>query len=139
MRKKWKSSQKLASERLKKLKALREKSRRLTKKVATLENIITELKTMSLISEEKGDLLESIDPANRDFLKKMLNSSSSGRKYSPSLRKFALCLPFISPRAYKYVRQQFNTCLPHPSTLTTRHKSVDANPGFTTESLECIK
>lgn len=55
------------------------------------------------------------------------------------MRKFALCLHFISPRAYKYVRQQFNTCLPHPSTLTAWYKSVDANPGFTNESIECIK
>ncbi|KAJ8735621.1 hypothetical protein PYW07_007241 [Mythimna separata] len=101
LRKKWKSSEKLSFERLKKLKALREKSRRLTKKVAKLENVIAELKTKSLISEEDGDLLESVDPANRDFLKKMLNPVSSGRKYSPSLRKFALCLQFISPRAYK--------------------------------------
>lgn len=84
----------MSSERLKKLRTLREKSRRLTKKVAKLENIITELKTKSLISEEDGDLMGSVEPANRLLEKKNLNPVSSGRKYSL----------FISPRAYKYVR-----------------------------------
>lgn len=83
--------------------------------------------------------MESIDPVNKDFLKKYLCPAACGKKYSPALRKFALCLNCISPRAYIYVRQFFNTCLPHPSTLTTWYKSVDANPGFTTESLNCIQ
>lgn len=60
----------MSSERLKKLRTLREKSRRLTKKVAKLENIITELKTKSLISEEDGDLMGSVEPANRLLEKK---------------------------------------------------------------------
>lgn len=60
----------MSSERLKKLRTLREKRRRLTKKVAKLENIITELKTKSLISEEDGDLMGSVEPANRLLEKK---------------------------------------------------------------------
>lgn len=139
MRRKLHRTAKQSADRLKKLRALREKSRRLTKKVANLETVIAELKAKNLVSEEDGDLLESIDPVNKDFLKKYLCPSVCGRKYSPALRKFALCLNFISPRAYKYVKECFNTCLPHPSTLTTWYRSVDANPGFTTESLNCIQ
>ncbi|KAI8433298.1 hypothetical protein MSG28_015348 [Choristoneura fumiferana] len=85
LKRKWKKSEEKATKRLKKLKALREKSRRLSKKVANLEKMIAELKAKSLISEEDGDLLESIDPINREFLKKFLNPAGSSRKYSPEL------------------------------------------------------
>ncbi|KAI8439827.1 hypothetical protein MSG28_013494 [Choristoneura fumiferana] len=47
LKRKWKKSEEKATERLKKLKALREKSRRLSKKVANLEKMIAELKAVS--------------------------------------------------------------------------------------------
>ncbi|KAF0725102.1 THAP domain-containing protein 1-like [Aphis craccivora] len=40
------------------------------------------------------------------------------RKYSPQIRQFTLSLHFFSAKAYTYVRQQFNTILPHPRTLS---------------------
>lgn len=60
----------MSEQRRKKLKALREKSRRLIKKVADLQNIISELKAKLLVSEEDCQLLASIDTTNKDFLRK---------------------------------------------------------------------
>lgn len=50
-----------------------------------------------------------------------------------------MTLHFYSPKAYLYVRQKFETCLPHPRTIKKWYQSVDAEPGFTTESLSAIK
>lgn len=62
------------------------------------------------------------------------------KKYDEKLRSyFALSLHYISPRAYEYVRQQFDTCLPHCKTLSMWYKTVNAEPGFCTEALNAIK
>lgn len=107
--------------------------------MANLEDILADLQSKLLIKSEDCEMLETIDITNKDFLKRILNPANKERKYSPSLRKFSLCLHFISPRAYIYVRKTFNTCLPHPSTLRSWYKGIDGSPGFTAESLHCIK
>jgi len=48
------------------------------------------------------------------------------KKISPELRAFALTLNFYSAAAYKYVRQVFNNCLPHPSTLRKWYAVIKA-------------
>lgn len=58
------------------------------------------------------------------------------KKYSPSVRQFALSLHFFSVKAYEYVREQFNTILSHPRTLSKWYSHVNAEPGFTSEALE---
>lgn len=58
---------------------------------------------------------------------------------TPKLRSLALSLHFYSPADYKYVRQTFDKCLPHPSTLRKWYSSVDGSPGFTSESLNAVK
>jgi len=60
------------------------------------------------------------------------------KKYSPAVRQFALSLHFFSARAYDYVRKQFNTILPHSRTLSKWYRHVDAEPGFTDESLKLL-
>lgn len=37
-------------------------------------------------------------------------------KFPPSVREFAIQLQYLSPRAYKYVRQRFSNHLPDTST-----------------------
>lgn len=44
----------------------------------------------------------------------------------------------FSPKAYQFVREQFNTVLPHPHTLSKWYCKVDAEPGFTNESLKSL-
>lgn len=129
----------LSDNRRKKLAALRSKTWRLQKKTAEQSTIIEELKTRSLINQEAADLLSSIDATNRDFLKRFLCKNIAERKYSPELRKFALSLHYISSKAYSFVRKQFNTCLPHPRTLSRWYQCIDGNPGFSTESIKAVK
>lgn len=65
--------------------------------------------------------------------------SALEKSYSPELRSFALQLNFYSPRAYKFVRDSFDTVLPHPVTLSRWYKKVDADPGFTAESFDTLE
>ena len=59
--------------------------------------------------------------------------------YSPELRTFALTLHFYLPHAYRYVRKMFDTCLPHPRTITKWNQTIDVRPGFTTEAFSALK
>lgn len=60
------------------------------------------------------------------------------KKYSATVRQFALSLHFFSAKAYSYVRQQFDTILPHSRTLSKWYRNVNAEPGFTEESLKML-
>lgn len=74
----------------KKIRAVRQRNRRLMKRNAKLSEIISELKIKSLISHEDADILSTIDSGNKDFLKRFFNIVGKTKKYSPSLRKFVL-------------------------------------------------
>lgn len=127
---------------LKKLKALQQKCRRLKRKIASLENIISELKSKNLINNETAQILSSIGGENKYFLQRYIDKKkghSLPREYCPELRKFAVTLNFLSPRAYTYIRQQIDSALPHPSTISKWYKTIDCMPGFTAESFETIK
>lgn len=58
------------------------------------------------------------------------------RKHSNELRKFALTLNFYSPKAYEFLRTEFNCVLPHTRTLSKWYSHID--PGFTQESLNIL-
>lgn len=60
-------------------------------------------------------------------------------KYTPALKRFCLTLNYYSPKAYDYVRHSFNTCLPHPSTLSRWYGCINGKPGFTEESFQALK
>lgn len=94
------------------------------------------LQTQNLLSAENESLLGNLSDFNKELLKR---KQGTKQKYSLKLRKFALTLSFLSPKAYDFVRSEFNTCLPHPSTIGKWYQSVNAEPGFTTESLRCLK
>lgn len=63
----------------------------------------------------------------------------SRKKYSSTLRTFALTLHYYSPKAYDYVRSTFNTSLPHPRTLKKWYAKIGGEPGFTKESFAALK
>lgn len=48
-------------------------------------------------------------------------------------------ITFFSPRAYSFVRKQFNSVLPHPRTLSKWYASVNAEPGICIEALNTLK
>lgn len=116
-----------------KLMAMRSKNRRLEKKNAELSVILENLKNKRFINQEAADLLQNINTNSSDYLK------SNKSKFSPEVRKFALNLHFISPRAYNFVRNSFKTCLPHTRTLARWYQTIEGEPGFSTESFAALK
>lgn len=59
--------------------------------------------------------------------------------YKPELRRFVFTLHYYSPRAYNYLRQKLNDCLPHPKTISKWYVSVHGEPGINNESIRIIK
>lgn len=124
----------------KQLKALREKQSRLKKKVATFSNVISELRKK--LNNEDIEILKNIPSNNKDFLVRYIKKTMqqpAEKSYSPDLRSFALQLNFYSPRAYRFVRETFNSTLPHPATICRWYKKIDAKPGFTSETFSILE
>lgn len=61
------------------------------------------------------------------------------RKYNPDLRKFALTLHYYSPKAYNFVRSQFDNLLPHPDSIRKWYNVINGDPGFTKEAFNAIE
>ena len=127
----------------KKIHNLQKVNKRLSKKNLSLKNIINLLqKKQSIDDSIFFDLTKNVEVAeifNGMYIKNKKNRSRPFVKYPPGARKFALTLHFYSPSAYKYVRKMFNTCLPHPHTLFEWYRSVNAEPGFCTETLNRLE
>lgn len=87
-------------------------------------------------------VLDTLGIANQHLPKKQISKRPGRdvpRQFSPELRAFALSLNFYSPQAYNYVRQVFDTCLPHQRTLREWYQTVDGNAGFSTEAFNALK
>lgn len=107
-----------------------------------MKTIINDLRNQNLIDEDISvTLLESFGK-HQDLVTNW-TKNNLGKKnpkiFSPAIRQFALSLHFFSTKAYAYVREQFNTILPHPRTLSKWYSHLNAKPGFTSESLNILK
>ncbi|KAI5743067.1 hypothetical protein M8J77_014103 [Diaphorina citri] len=124
------------------LQKYRQRSIRAKKRVAKMKNVMSELRDKCLVGEEGISFLQGISSTSQFLVKRQIQKARGKRlqkKYDEKLRSFALSLHYISPRAYEYVRQQFDTCLPHSKTLAMWYKTVNAEPGFCTEAFNAIK
>ena len=128
----------------KKLKVTQQAARRLTKKVESLEDVISALKQKNLVSDNCADVLEkclsgtSLQLVLRQ-LAKHKQVQLGDRQYPPELRAFALTLNFYSAKAYSFVRETFELCLPHPKTLSKWYRSVDGGVGFSDQASQAVK
>lgn len=124
-----------------KLRKLQLTIRRQEKKIASMAEIIKSLKSKNLLNENDSNILFESFGKHADLItnwsKKNLGKKVP-KKFRPSIRQFALSLHFFSPKAYQYVRKQFNTVLPHTRTLSKWYSHVDANPGFTSEAFKSL-
>lgn len=78
----------------------------------------------------------------QEVMRKILNCLEFGRdqrSYDGDVRTFCLTLHFYSPRAYNYVREKFNNNLPSISAVRNWYASLNASPGFTSESFDALK
>lgn len=62
-----------------------------------------------------------------------------GKQYSNELRSFAVTLHYYSPRAYQFVREAFSNRLPHPQSVIRWYRSVDGDPGITSEAMTALQ
>lgn len=125
-----------SSERKRKIRVLGQKLKRYKKRIESFKGLVKELNNKNLLRTENAMLLENTPDIVKQLQKRKLQKKN---KYSPELRKFAITLSFFSPKGYDYVRSQFDTCLPNRSTISKWFKNVDAEPGFTQESLNCLR
>lgn len=61
--------------------------------------------------------------------------------YSETVRAFSLKLHFFSPKAYEFVRSEFNNHLPHASTIKAwyRNSNLDAKSGINENAMNILK
>ena len=126
----------------KKIKTLLQVKRRLIKRTAVLKSVIAELRQQAIVSSSCVDVLQSCASGIPDLLKRQQSKALKQpleSKYSPELRSFALTLHFYSPRANSYVRKVFDTCLPHPRTISKWYQKCEDSPGFTKSAFDALK
>ncbi|RVE40704.1 hypothetical protein evm_014645 [Chilo suppressalis] len=124
------------------IKRLQKKASRYKKKIVQLTDMLKELQDNKFVSSDQVTHLESLGDGVNELIQRFAKKNSgvgTTGQYPPALRTFACTLHFYSPKAYQYVRKKFQTCLPHPRTIRKWYESIDAQPGFTKESLEAIK
>lgn len=124
------------------LKTLQQRARRYNKKNCVLQNIIGELKKRSLLAYEYADMLANLSKTSYALYKRQLLKSTNPKlvkMYDERLRGFSITLNFLSPKAYDFVRNEFDTCLPHRRTIGRWYATVDASAGFSYEVLQVLK
>lgn len=73
-----------------------------------------------------------------DEILECMKRGKSDKKYSGVIRQFCMALDFCRPAAYKYLRKVFHNHLPSPVTIRRWYRSVNGEPGITTESLQIL-
>ena len=128
----------------KKLKSVQQTSRRLVKKVESLEDVIKMLKRRDLVSDNCVSVLEKcLSGASLQLILRLLAKHKhipfSHQQYPLELRAFALTLNSYSTKAYNFVRNTFDLCLPHHKTISKWYHSVDGNAGFSAQALQTVQ
>lgn len=62
---------------------------------------------------------------NNELIQVLCNGIPPREKYPETVRHFCLSLHYYSPRAYAYVRKEFNNNLPHPHTIKSWYANSD--------------
>ena len=122
-----------------KVKILSQKNRRLQLKVKSLQQLLCNLHKKDLISQQAADNMQSsFSLPTLQLISRMLKGRRQGVIFPDELKAFALTLQFYSARAYNFVRETFNFCLPHPRTLSSWYSCINGNPGFHDEVFSAI-
>lgn len=118
----------------KKLYKARESTKSLKKRVTSLTDVISDLRSNhSLSTNALEHLQQTFGDIPGTLMQRMLQTqsgSSPRTKYPEELRKFAFTLHFYSGKAYDYVRETFHLSLPHPSVIRKWSTVVECQPGF---------
>uniref|UniRef100_A0A0A9XPA7 THAP domain-containing protein 4 n=1 Tax=Lygus hesperus TaxID=30085 RepID=A0A0A9XPA7_LYGHE len=104
----------------KKIRQLQQTSRRMTRRLSNLKDLVDNMK-IKLRSQETHSSLDGFPGASWFLVKRQMIKMEGGklqRIYNEKLKDFALTLNFMSPSAYDYVRRVFGDCLPHRKTIS---------------------
>lgn len=74
-------------------------------------------------------------------VQELINAMLRGKKFKTfpeELRNFAATLHFYSPSGYAFVRKSFMKILPHSSTMSEWLRTVNYEPGISSEALETV-
>lgn len=129
----------LAKKRLNTVKKLQQQNKRLKRKNLMLKDVVEKMKSNGFNDSSLHTALSGLPEDLVCILKK--KKSKNGRsilKFTPSIKKFALTVNFYSPAAYKYIRSELLSCLPHPSTICKWYQTIDGKPGFTEEAFRAL-
>ena len=61
------------------------------------------------------------------------------KSYCIEMQKFSLTLFSYSRKAYEYLRETMENCLPHPSTIIRWLRKIDGSPGLCDQSFKQLK
>ena len=128
----------------KKLKLSQQQARRLQVKCESLKDVLSSLKEQNLLSQPAFEILkESSNKIPSQLIQRLfdtkLNPGIRRKLYTNELRTFAVTLNFYSAKAYRYVRDNFDLCLPHESTIRRWYSTVKASTGFTEEAFKTLE
>lgn len=113
----------------KEINVLREREKRHVKKINMLKEMLRQ--KIQQQDSERTEILRSGTNGNNRLLRNLEKRGAGlpvNHEYSEEIRMFALKLHFYSPRAYLYVKDKLNLCLPHPKALFKWYKSTDQEP-----------
>jgi len=121
---------------------LQKMTHRQKRRIENLTSIIKKLQNNGMITHDIKEVLLNRFGTNKglffNLFKKVLSKKNT-KHYKEDIRQFAITLHYFSPRAYNYVRNVLKGALPHYKTLSKWYKTIDAEPGFTSESFEMLK
>ncbi|XP_065658834.1 THAP domain-containing protein 1-like [Hydra vulgaris] len=122
-----------AKEKLKKkVKALQQKLRRKEKKICSLQDMVSLLKSKNYLTTDAATVLsENFSGLSYEIIKNQFSNQNvkpKGHRYNDEVKKFALILYFYSPRAFNFLRPML--CLPAASSISHWTSSVNCNPGL---------
>uniref|UniRef100_A0A1B0D3Z9 THAP-type domain-containing protein n=1 Tax=Phlebotomus papatasi TaxID=29031 RepID=A0A1B0D3Z9_PHLPP len=123
---------------------LQEKVRRRDEKIAKMESLSSSKdKTTPNICErcKTSFSLESLNGVIRLIVERILERGQKeffNERYEEELKFFAVQLHFISPKAYRFVRNELENALPSEFTILRWLRVIDCEPGFSDEALTSI-
>ena len=117
---------------------LRNRKRKLEKKVFDLESVVRQHVSQSVGESTLEDLCKKASKVTAAFMtsvsKKIKFAESANNHpreaYSQDMRQFSLSLHNISPSAYRYIRENMEYALPDESTLRRWMCRIDCSPGL---------
>ena len=127
----------------KKLYTANRTNKRLKKKIESLSEVEDALREQNMTESSIEQISSMFSGVPKQVAVRMLsNDAIKGKltreQFPPELRAFALTLHFYSARAYEFVRESFDSCLPHPSTIRKWYSRLDGECGFTAEVMNVL-